>query len=452
MVSFFKKIVLGAVVVYLSSIAYDFLLDGADGIMGGWYIHRVFLRLSLLLLVLFLFAFLASRKNKILKLVGFNLIFFYVFLILLEFFSFAYLKINKSANKPSHILYYDNPQFPEINDVETLLWGDLVDSVGNWRVENKIAELTNCLDDSKIPFLTNNTGMRDTIRDSENPENIIFLGDSFIEGYMLEAEHRLSNQLEYATQKPHLNFGVAGANPLAYYLIYKHIAKINYQHNKIIVGIYTGNDFDVNRHPINAGFLNNPVYRAYMEDDTIKYTLAGISQSFSSANPEINFLRNTRDSLYNVQPLIRKLNLELRTGFHLPALIFEFSQKLAQKNYFDNYISFYEKPNWEINADSELIKSLQLLVKESDQKPILFVIIPDLKDIENYKLNKTNEFTPFIEEKFPNVSVVDLLPVFCSQENPGRYYIECDGHWNARGNKLAVDYLLTNEVYQSFLK
>jgi len=50
-----------------------------------------------------------------------------------------------------------------------------------------------------------------------------------------------------------------------------------------------------------------------------------------------------------------------------------------------------------------------------------------------------------------NVSYIDLLPSFSSVKNSSELYVECDGHWNEKGEKIAAEFLLKNPTYQKII-
>lgn len=449
-----KSLILLLSVAYILIRSLDFLDGENDGVIHGWYFHRILFRLGILAAIIgVVYFFSRSRSSAVLRLVMNNILVFFGLCIVFEFISAIYLRyFAKDAVLPSYILVYDNPAYPASLYKENLLWGDLVDSVGRWRVPNSRFTHVNCEDSTKFAYETNSLGLRDIERNADDTARVAFIGDSFIEGYMVPAEVRVSNRLEKATGVPHINFGIAGVNPFAYYFIYKKIAKPNYAHNRVMVGICQINDFEQFDHPVNGDFLNAPIYRGYWNEDGIHYTLADRSHSITSLNPKKNYLRNTRDSLYAIQNFSRKLNLEFRTNTHAANLIYYFRHKIAQKKFNDDdFIGYYEQPHWDTPVTSEFTKSLDALVKETGHKPTLFLIIPDRKDIRNYKKNKINNYTPYLIKRYPSVKIVDLLPLFAEQENPESYFIPCDGHWNNAGHQLVTDYLVSHPDYREFM-
>lgn len=449
-----KSLLLLVFIPYFLIWGFDLWGGDNDGAINGWHFHRIFFRLGILAALMGVVYFLSKSKiPAILRLVMTNIFVFFTLCIALELISAVYLRyFVKDAALPSYILVYDNPAYPAAVNRETLLWGDLVDSVGRWRVPDSHTRMVNCEDSSEFIYQTNSLGLRDIERTAVYTARVAFMGDSFVEGYMVPAEVRVSNRLEKASGVPHINFGIAGVNPLAYYLIYKKITKPNYAHNRVMVGICQINDFENFNHPVNGDFLNAPIYRAYWNEEGIRYTLADRSHSITSLNLSKNYLRNTRDSLYATQSFNRKLNLEFRTNTHIANLIYHFSHQIARKKFnAEDHKGYYEQPNWDTPATFEFTKSLDALVTEIGDKPTLFLIIPDRKDIRNYKKNKINNYTPYLVKRYPSVKIVDLLPLFAEQNDPESYFIPCDGHWNDAGHQLVTDYLMNNSDYRAFM-
>jgi len=280
----FKFLVFILLIFYFLIWGYDILKGNNDGILSGIYFHRLFLRIWILTILVGFLIKLTKIKNSILSLIGVNALVFVGIFLMTEILSFFFLKyFIKSSELPSHTLIYDNHLFSPHIDKKSILWGDVADSVGKWRVPNSEFKQTNCEDKSTFIYTTNSKGLRDIERSDNGTNRIAFIGDSFIEGFMVPEEDRLSNLLEKSTQVPHINMSVAGANPTQYYLIYKYITMPNYEHDRVIIGICQGNDFDSFNHPINGQFLNTPIYRGFWnEEGNLSYTLNARSQSSTS--------------------------------------------------------------------------------------------------------------------------------------------------------------------------
>ncbi len=437
--------------------AYDLLVGNNDGVLSGWYFNRFFLRFFVFLAFCYFCIFLSRRQKGFAKTLGYNGLFFLGFISFLEFVSWGYTVFSKEEiNKPSFILFYDNPKFTDMPTFE--MWADINDSVGHWRHPN--AQVFHPPHGKPlITYTTNSLGLRDKERNKESKGRVAFLGDSFIEGLLhVNAEERLSDLLEDSTKIEHVNFGIGGANPTDYYMIYKHLAKPNYDHEKVIVCFYTGNDFEHYGHVLNGDLLKLPHYRPYWKatnrDTSIVYTLANKSSSYSTfPTPSYHKFRQTRDSLYNMQSIPRKLFLMVQTESYLWSVIAFVGKKIAYKNYHNNYVGIYEKPDWNTPRVLHFEKSIEALLKEIGNKPVLFVIIPDEKDVKNFIKNNVNNFTPYLSRKYTNANVIDLMPAFAEKKQDlERYFVQGDGHWNAAGNKLAAEYVLGHPDYIEFIK
>lgn len=442
--------------VYLALWGFDVLKGGNDGIISGWYFHRVFWRVF----VLFLLAgglFLMTTLKKF-KVLTYNLIFFGVFFVVLEIGALIYLVfVNNSYQRPSHILLYDNPLHQPASSEDMRLYGDIHSRVGRWRLPDRQITDYRCGDSVQIGYRSNHAGARDGQRSESGPDRVVFLGDSFSEGILVEEKDRLSSLLEAETGTEHLNFGIIEANPLGYSLIYKHIVQPRFEHDGVIVGIFQGNDFERYNQLVNGRFLEHPKYRPYLKSDTsLAYTLSKPEFSsesyFTHDHPAA--LRQSRDSLYKAQGIGRKLLIELETNSYLLNLIYGIGHKIALARYADTFVSVYEEPGWDTAQPFEFLVSFDRLVEEVAGRPVLFVVIPDRYDVTSYQKNRKNEFTPFLEKRYKdkNVRVIDLLPAFAAAGDPSAYFIPCDGHWNEAGNRLAYETVVNHPVYLEFLK
>lgn len=450
-------LLLSPLVFYFLVWIYDTLRGGGDGIISEWYYHRVFIRVLLLVFFFGALVFGIRRLGKGARVVLYNVFIFAVLLVLAEAGAFLYsVFLKKEAKKPSHILVYDNPEFIPISLEKDRMWGDLSDSVGRWRIPNKEVSHVRCSDSADIVYSTNAIGSRDRQRLQSGVGRVIFLGDSFIEDFLSKQESMVSKLLEDSTEIEHLNFGITGANPTAYYMIYKHLAKPNFEHSKLMVGVFPRNDFETFDSPVSSSFLDQPMYRPFWsKEGNLKYTLADRRQSYAyfSDGGEKERLRLTRDSVYKAQGFGRKILLELQTNSYLYNIISQKGYELAVKRYLENYVGEYEKPDWGSDKTYEFVKSFDKISEETGQMPKLYVIIPDRNDINKFKANGVNNFTPFMQERYAkhNVQFIDLMVLFASLKNPEDYFISCDGHWNEAGNRLVADYILGHPEYKAFM-
>ncbi|MBX2953458.1 MAG: hypothetical protein KF870_13195 [Leadbetterella sp.] len=449
--------------IYAALSLYDLLRGNADGVISGIYFHRLFIRIFVVTGVLALLSFFTKSKTEWVKTLSMNVLIFGGLALVLEFVAYIYGGVlKKSELLPSHILWYDNPKYKPFVTEDRRFWGDIDPVIGRWRPANKTFTEISCDDSSRVTYRTNRFGARDQEWAEDDSPKIAFLGDSFTEGMLISEESRLSELLEQASGITHMNLGVLGANPLAYYLAYHKIIQPRFRHNGIIVGIYQGNDFDSFGFPANGAFENQPIYRAYWDTDStknaIKYSLARSNDSYESfyVQDHPDHLRAVRDSVFRAQPWGRKARIELETNSYLLNLIYTLGKKMAVKKKENHFIGLYENPEWGSAQTYDFLKSLDALTRETGDLPVLFVIIPDLHDVKSFKESgRENRFTPYVTRRYGSdrVKVVDLLPAFVqSKSAPENWYIPCDGHWNVAGNRFAFEYLVQQPEYKAFME
>ena len=455
-----KYFLIVLVFIYAALFLYDVLRGNADGIISGIYFHRLFLRIFIGVGAFLLLHFFTKSKTEWVKTLSMNILIFGILALVLEFLAFIYGGVLKKSDiVPSHILWYDNPKYKPFVTEDRRFWGDIDPVIGRWRPANKALTEISCDDSSRVIYQTNSFGARDQEWKGDDSLKIAFLGDSFTEGMLIKEEDRLSELLEQSSGITHMNLGVLGANPLAYYLAYRKIVQPRFRHNGVIVGVYQGNDFDSFGTPANGAFINQPIYRAFWDtDSTIRYSLAGVNDSYESfyIQDHQEHLRAVRDSVFNAQPCLRKARIELETNSYLLNLVYSIGRKMALRKKEERYTGFYEKPDWGSGQTYDFLKSMDALMKETNDLPVLFVIIPDLYDIRSFKeFRPENLFTPYLAKRYGSdrVKVIDLLPAFVdSAKKPEELYIPCDGHWSVEGNRFAFDYIIQQPEYRAFME
>lgn len=430
--------------------SFDLFFDGNDDLLFNVFVNRLFLRFSLILLLIILSLKLAKSKISLVKILSGNFFTVIILIGVLELFSFLFLNYysyESKKSKPSYILFYENPDFRALSDTTKRIYGDFIPMLGRWRRPNKRIENVRCGDSLSILYSSNDNGARDSNRTSKGKNRTIVLGDSFLEGVLIDEKNRFSNLLEQQTGNEYLNFAINGANPTSYYQIYKTLVKDKYEHDNIIVGIYTGNDFDTFNKPIDGTLIDNPIYRVYWDNNRIKPTLANVENSSESffTIKEPKSLRTTRDSLYNSLSWSRKILVELQTGSQLFGFVKFMSFKLAQKK--NTYVSPYIFPQFEDPSRIDFIKSLDYLITSAKDKKITLMIIPDRRDFNESNITSgTSHYFNFLKNRYnsKNIQIIDLMPYFIKESGlPEELFIPCDGHWNEKGNAVAAKSILS---------
>ena len=169
-----------------------------------------------------------SKFLYALKLIAVNLL---VFAVSIELASIVLVHLKKwPLTRPTyHLGRYE-------------FWGTYNPVFGMWHPPNgHFIHQEGCF---SFEYSTNSYGARDVERTlhSDRPRTVV-LGDSFMEGFGLPVNERLSNVLEARTGREHLNFGTGGGfSPLQYALTYESLAS-KFDHNVVLVGVLPDNDF-----------------------------------------------------------------------------------------------------------------------------------------------------------------------------------------------------------------
>jgi hypothetical protein len=95
-------------------------------------------------------------------------------------------------------------------------------------------------------YTANSYGARDIERTEDGAGRALFLGDSFVEGYTVNDDDRLTALLERRYGQPVLNFGSGGQfGPLQAEILYRELAG-KFEHRHVFVGVLASNDFTDN--------------------------------------------------------------------------------------------------------------------------------------------------------------------------------------------------------------
>jgi len=329
-----------------------------------------------------------------------------------------------------------------LDNINKKFWGEYNARFGVWHTPNSSYKHTkSCF---QVVYQANFYGANDIPRIIKSKkERVLILGDSFMEGYGLAREKRLSNLLEKETGTEHLNFALSGYfGTTQYYLVYKHLAK-NFSHNKVLIGILPYNDFQDNDLQVGK-IIHAQEYRPYFVGDYPNYELMYHVDSIYSAKQ--------RDSSYEAGLI--KLIMEFSfTSNAIKLIIEEISYRMASYDDpnnpyallktkglpFSGYYEFREK-------DFQLMRfTLEKILAEAEGKEIVIALLPTMQDLMLYSkygdAPLAKRFRQFSQET--GVKVIDLLPYMHDYTKDwDKYYFPCDYHWNAYGNQVASEYLL----------
>lgn len=339
----------------------------------------------------------------------------------IELVCFLFMKFKfKSAQRPdfhytSTYTKYDFP-FAEINKD----WG-------MWHYPEKHIESRPCFN---VEYAANSYGARDEEREKIADSNrIVLLGDSFMEGYGLDTADRFSNQLQSLVNKPVMNFACGYFTPTQEMLVYKKLAS-DFSHNAVIIGILPFNDFaedDTSFHE-KDGFVH---YQPYLEGSYPDYHLIYREDSISKStfNKE-GYLQKQNTSSEKRNRLLKSFTYWYNLYHYLSALKSRPAQPSDYSGYFDYTSAQIEKLSYILAQ----IKSI------AGTRQVYVVSIPVKQDFIRAK----NAIAPLPEAmrdicKMLDMGYLDLLEVYKnSRLDPASLYLECDGHWNEKANRIAA--------------
>jgi hypothetical protein len=271
---------------------------------------------------------------------------------------------------------------------------------------------------------TNSLGARDRERQAHSTGNrVIVLGDSFIEGWGLEQEQRLTDLLEEKTKIEHINLGMTHFGTYQELLVYKHFSK-SFEHNALIIGLLPTNDFLDNNFDLTKSTLPDYLYRyrPYLIKKSDKWIHFNYTENFIK-----RFLRRNSHLYAAVESLMHSI----------PKNQLANERSKLRSNFYD-----YDKASLE-----QFVEILRRFREEGKKTKIAVVIIPVEEDLKRFAHEK-DDLSPLYKELQPytdslDIKLVSLLPFFHKEKTKqGNLYHECDYHWNARANEIAAQYLI----------
>jgi hypothetical protein len=261
-------------------------------------------------------------------------------------------------------------------------------------------------------YETNSVGARDVERPARaDGPRVVVLGDSFLEGYGLEAASRMSNVLEKQTGVPHLNFAMAGFGPYQQLLVYRSLAR-GFDHTAVIASVFPANDF-ADLDPADCAALGDPEY---------------CHRPFPGALPEMA-------PRYRRESALRSFLKRDSTAFRIGLAAWNVRRRVPYKP----ESRFYAYEERQVRLLEAVLDRLRLAVAP---RHLIVVLIPHPLDIEVHRERGPD---PLSEElatwaERGGVRVVNLLPIL--SEASARWeplYLSCDFHWSHYGNRVAAE-------------
>jgi VWFA-related protein len=287
---------------------------------------------------------------------------------------------------------------------------------GVWHLPN--AEIEHPRVCFKVRYVSNSVGSRDRERErrSDDPR-VIFLGDSFIEGWGLEVEQRLSDRLERATGIEHLNFGMSYFGPYQSLLAYRHLAK-GFDHTDVIMAILPENDFI----DIDLDLALEIADYSYRYRPYLRKTPDGYERFDYRENRLRRLLR--RHSYSYGAARVAAANLRHRLSRH------EIEEPLNSR--------FYDFTDEQFDRLEYILAEL---ADEAEGKRLTVLLLPTVRDFDSYRPGMPTPLSQRLEAvgAREGFRIIDLLPFMAAQtEEWERYSFSCDYHWSSYANWVAA--------------
>ena len=314
---------------------------------------------------------------------------------------------------------------------------DINRDFGVWHYANRTAtHKGNCF---ICEYKSNSYGAVDKERTkkSEKPR-VIVLGDSFVEGYGVNAEDRFTNILEKDTSVEHLNFGTSGDfGSIQQMVLYRSLAS-KFDHDIIYIFALPDNDFEDNTPPNTD---KKPRYAPYYDKDfNIVYPVTFEDRRLLDrpvSKCVMNYAANKSYLVNQVRQFIKKVkkyDFSKQTKDLVNRNSMEIEEAAKNAHYY-----VYSKQDMEI-----LLHSYEDIIKVAGKKKIVIFSIPTYRDI--YRHLTSEQKPPFSKElraftsKYENVFFYDLLDGIVDFDFKGKDVIDmfftCDGHWAPYGHRI----------------
>ena len=304
-------------------------------------------------------------------------------------------------------------------NINSRFWADSNPWFGVWHDPH--SRFRHVSPDYHLTYEANAWGMRDRERDksAHGQPRVAVLGDSFMEGWGVEREDRMSDRLERATGVEVLNFGTSGSfGPTQYLMLYSHLAR-EFEPSALIISILPDNDF------LDDDYEYGKIMHA-----------TRIRPFFVGAKPDYKLIITTPPQAEHSK-LLEQVLLQFS---YLGNVIKHFRELSRHKQaalpadyagYFD-----FTSAQWD-----RLEHVLEEFRKAAPDLPILVLTIPCDTDFRRAEARGEPPLPARMQAVCGRLGMtyLDLMPAL--RRAPGGWatcYLKTDRHWNAQGNGVAA--------------
>lgn len=280
-----------------------------------------------------------------------------------------------------------------------------------------------------IEMRINSKGFRDEEFPVPAPEpSVLFLGDSFVEGYGVDLDKSMVKTLERKLGRRVYNAGIQGRGPYSYFQIYEDLFRAHKDVKLVLIGFFMGNDVESGpRSP----YFNIP-------DPTDKVYLT--KRFLSEHSTLYNFVRRGVKGSRQINGFLVRLGL-MSPVWVLDPLAFE----PASRDKWDFTIKLLREFRDKLAKDGRSLAIVLIpqkeMVEDSQYEHVLKVSGLDGKGLDRFAL------AAYLSKALgaSGVPVLDLTPALraADKERPQAFYFRTDGHFSPEGQGFAGD-----EVYR----
>jgi hypothetical protein len=314
------------------------------------------------------------------------------------------------------------------------LWRTGFHDWGPWHRPSATAyHAANCF---SVTYRSNAYGARDKERSTSTAApRAVILGDSFIEGYGVDEDKRLSNLLERHAGREVLNFGMTHFGPLQYQLLYDEMIR-KFDHSLVIIGFLPNNDFKDNDIEFARQFrdFGKDYIPYYGPDGGVVYP-----RSRPDPNEVTPFARYARDLPERRRLIHNAFRLSWLYGLYRDI---RYNVTVLTYPQASTYIGYMESGATRI---ARATRSLLAIQKTAAPRPVLVLFLPDYnswsylaKHPEAYEKSAVVKMRALLEDH--GIKTIDLMKEFMNRGfDRNALYLPCDGHWNERGHQAALE-------------
>jgi hypothetical protein len=312
---------------------------------------------------------------------------------------------------------------PEPPKADARFWDGQHETFGVWHRPNAMTRHTTaCFD---VGYQTNAIGARDRQRSSDAAgPRVVVLGDSFVEGWGIEVDQRLSDILEAQTGIEHINLAMAHFGPYQASLAYREFAP-RFEHDAVLVGLAPVNDFvDLDFEVAKGAPAYHFRYRPYLTG-----TYPDYGEFRHRENPVARFFRQNS---YAWNAVTWSLHLAGGGDAYMTPL-------QNEDGYYQSFFHDYSQAQFDL-----LRASLERILGDADGRPVAVFLIPSQRDFARFGQSGEGRLAEELRAfgKPHGMRVVDLLPaMFDGQGSWYGYFLTCDYHWNQSAHAVAAGIL-----------